>query len=375
MTMLANEKETRAMTLADYEARIHLYKEQGAMAYIGIGRTLTEAKEAGVVPHGQWETWVQEVAGFTPRQAQRCMQVAEKVPEGSAMARLDISKALLLISSGLDEEAQEAIAEKAAREDTTVKALKEELRKAKLQVVQETGAAAEIREELKRIRSERESLENQLKATIEGYQKRMDMDEEKYRQQMDEECGKAYRRGVEEKATGLEKEIRKEFQDKIDYINSERARLEEARKDLTARLEEAEKGGSARWDEGFQAGQKEAFGLRNELNKQTQYARELKKNQDDLLAAAADAEKRAADAEAELEALKAGRDPGKTPAAITLARAVNAFMAECELMPWYPAELQAEAGPIRSSLEQLDDWCTRMHGALVAAVPGEGAVE
>jgi chromosome segregation ATPase len=291
------------------------------------------------------------------------------------MARLDISKALLLISSGLDEEAQEAIAEKAAREDTTVKALKEELRKAKLQVVQETGAAAEIREELKRIRSERESLENQLKATIEGYQKRMDMDEEKYRQQMDEECGKAYRRGVEEKATGLEKEIRKEFQDKIDYINSERARLEEARKDLTARLEEAEKGGSARWDEGFQAGQKEAFGLRNELNKQTQYARELKKNQDDLLAAAADAEKRAADAEAELEALKAGRDPGKTPAAITLARAVNAFMAECELMPWYPAELQAEAGPIRSSLEQLDDWCTRMHGALVAAVPGEGAVE
>ena len=126
-------------------------------------------------------------------------------------------------------------------------------------MVQETGAAAEIREELKRIRSERESLENQLKATIEGYQKRMDMDEEKYRQQMDEECGKAYRRGVEEKATGLEKEIRKEFQDKIDYINSERAQLEEARKDLTARLEEAEKGGSARWDEGFQAGQKEAF--------------------------------------------------------------------------------------------------------------------
>ena len=376
MTMLANEKETRAMTLADYEARIHLYKEQGAMAYIGIGRTLTEAKEAGVVPHGQWETWVQEVAGFTPRQAQRCMQVAEKVPEGSAMARLDISKALLLISSGLDEESQEAIAEKAAREDTTVKALKEELRKTKLQVVQETGAAAEIREELKRIRSERESLENQLKATIEGYQKRMDMDEEKYRQQMDEECGKAYRRGVEEKATGLEKEIRKEFQDKIDYINSERARLEEARKDLTARLEEAEKGGSARWDEGFQAGQKEAFGLRNELNKQTQYARELKKNQDDLLAAAADAEKRAADAEAELEALKAGGDPGRKPMAVQLGNAVGEFMRECSSMPFYPEELQKDRGAVISLLSNLEDWVDKMYAAIgMPAVDGEGAVE
>ena len=48
----------KALTIADYEARIHLYKEQIGIGYIGIGRTLNEAKAAQVVPHGQWEDWV-----------------------------------------------------------------------------------------------------------------------------------------------------------------------------------------------------------------------------------------------------------------------------------------------------------------------------
>ena len=47
MTMLAAvTNKNGLMTLADYEARIHLYKEQIGVGYIGIGRTLIEAKEA-----------------------------------------------------------------------------------------------------------------------------------------------------------------------------------------------------------------------------------------------------------------------------------------------------------------------------------------
>ena len=53
----------RAMTVADYEARIYLYREQAVTGYIGIGRTLNEAKAAGVVPHGAWESWVEGVTG------------------------------------------------------------------------------------------------------------------------------------------------------------------------------------------------------------------------------------------------------------------------------------------------------------------------
>lgn len=371
MTMLAKTTETRAMTLADYEARIHLYKEQGAMAYIGIGRTLTEAKEAGVVPHGQWEAWVQEVAGFTPRQAQRCMQVAEKVPEGSAMARLDISKALLLISSGLDEEKQEAIAEKAAREDTTVKALKEELRKAKLQVVQETGAAAEIREALKKAEGEREHLEQQLKATISAYQTRLD-----------EETEKAYQQGQDDTVN-----INREMQEKIDILQQQLKQMDQARQanldhanDLNARTTKVirEKDEQIRrLEEAYKVTGKALEEARETVPEKAALEMEaLKRNQDDLLAAAADAEKRAADAEAELEALRAGGDPGRKPMAIQLGSAVGEFMRECSSMPFYPEELQKDRGAVISLLSNLEDWVDKMYAAIgMPAVDGEGAVE
>ena len=119
MTMLAERNENKALTLADYEARIHLYKEQIGTGYIGIGRTLNEARAAGAVPHGEWEAWVTRVTGLTPRQAQRCMQAAREIREGSAMARLEMSKALMLLSSGLSEESREEVAAQAAREADT----------------------------------------------------------------------------------------------------------------------------------------------------------------------------------------------------------------------------------------------------------------
>ena len=130
MTMLAavEHKDTHIMTLADYEARIYLYKEQIGVGYIGIGRTLIEAKEADVVPHGEWETWVTRTTGLNPRQAQRCMQAAREIKDGSALARLEMSKALLVLSSGLDQETQEQIAQHAADEGATVKQLRKEIR-------------------------------------------------------------------------------------------------------------------------------------------------------------------------------------------------------------------------------------------------------
>lgn len=385
MTMLAETKRAGALTLADYEARIHLYKEQIGTGYIGIGRTLIEAKEARVVPHGQWETWMTETTGLTARQAQRCMQAAAEIRDGSAMARLEMSKALMLLGSGLDDDAREEIARKAADEGTTVRDLREELRKAKLQIVQETGAAAEIREELKKAQGERDSLAAQMRATMGAYQ-----------QKLDEEAGAAYRRGADDAKTEAQADIRKEFQGKIDYINGERQRAEERIRTLQAELEAARKSGSAQWDRGYQAGIDQGAEIRREVNEQRtreidtlqealdasekeleeqrQRAEELKKRQGTILAAAEEAEKRAADAEAELEALREGQDPDRAPAAIVLAKAVNTFFGECELMPWYPDDLRADRGMIISSVEQLEDWCRRMRQAMDAALEGEGAV-
>ena len=62
--------------------------------------------------------------GLNPRQAQRCMQAAREIKDGSALARLEMSKALLVLSSGLNQEAQEQIARQAADEGATVKQLR-----------------------------------------------------------------------------------------------------------------------------------------------------------------------------------------------------------------------------------------------------------
>ncbi|MBQ8953698.1 MAG: DUF3102 domain-containing protein [Clostridia bacterium] len=139
------EQETGLMTLADYEARIYVYKAQINTGFIGIGRTLNEAKEAKVVPHGQWETWVTTVTGMGLQYAQRCMRAAKEIKDGSALARLDMTKALMLLSSGLNEDTQEELAEKAAEESTTVKELRAEIerQKADLAVFERAAMAAE----------------------------------------------------------------------------------------------------------------------------------------------------------------------------------------------------------------------------------------
>ena len=355
MTMLAKRTETRALTLADYEARIRIYKEQIGTGYIGIGRTLIEAKEAKVVPHGQWETWVTETTGLTPRNAQRCMQAATEIRDGSALAQLEMSKALMLLSSGLDEETREGIAEKAVEEGATVRDLREQLKQAKLKLVQETGATAEIREQLKRSEEEKDSLAQQMRATEEGYRARLDEARED-----------AFRRGEQAGGADAAAEIRK----------------------LQSRLDQAKRLADDQ-NAAARSMMLQRDGLQNELNKQKQYAEELRKELDAgpavpegyakdreiLLAAAEDAERRAADAEAELEALRAGGAGQPDPVWKVLKVAVTRFMADCEMMPLDPAAMAPEKDRILANVTRVEKWADMMRMALAGVVPGEGAVE
>ena len=376
MTMLAETKEGRVLSLADYEARIQLYKEQIGTGYIGIGRTLNEAKEAKVVPHGQWESWVTQTTGLTPRQAQRCMQAATEIREGSAMARLEMSKALMLLGSGLDEDTREEIAERAAEEGATVKELREELKKAKLQVVQETGAAMEIRDALRKAEEDRASLEQQMRATVSAYQARMD-----------EEVGKAYQRGVSEKAVGLEKEIRKEFQGAIETLKQKYAQADRARQEILDNSNKA----SDRTTKVIQE-KEERIRQLEEAYKMTgdalEAAREtvpeaaaleleaLKRNQADLLAAAEEAEKRAADAEAELEAMRAGGAGQPDPAWKVIRVATDRFMTDCQLLPVTDAAgVMRDEKRISGCLDILESWIRMTRDVFAGAVAAEGAVQ
>lgn len=126
MEMIKNEANTLApMTLEMVEYRIRTNVDGATRCLMEIGRALNDAKQHDLVPHGQWESWVQDVAHMEVRYAQRLMKVAREVEDGSAMLRLDLTKVEAILH--LPEGEREAMAEKAEAESLTVRQLKDEI--------------------------------------------------------------------------------------------------------------------------------------------------------------------------------------------------------------------------------------------------------
>lgn len=149
-------------TLQNIERRIALHM-QGAYANIlEVGRCLIEAKEANVVPHGQWEAWVQRTAGMSERTAQRLMQAAREVSPESAMARLPITKITAILA--LPEPQREAVAVKAVEENQSLRELQatidamrgdlEDSRKQVQRAERERNDALAVNERISRSRSD-----------------------------------------------------------------------------------------------------------------------------------------------------------------------------------------------------------------------------
>lgn len=131
--------------LQNIERRIS-YHIQGAYANIlEVGRCLIEAKEANLVPYGQWESWVQRTTGMSERSAQRLMQAAREVAPDSAMAKLPISKIQAILA--LPEPEREPVAEKAVAENQSLRTLQREVEKLRkdLELSRETEAFANRR--------------------------------------------------------------------------------------------------------------------------------------------------------------------------------------------------------------------------------------
>ena len=119
--------EPKAITnLSIIEYRMDRALQDLRTGYLELGRCLIEAKEAQLVPHGQWESWVREHACMSERQAQKLMQIARTVESGTALARLDISKIQTLLA--LPEGQREELAEKAESENLSLRQLQDEVR-------------------------------------------------------------------------------------------------------------------------------------------------------------------------------------------------------------------------------------------------------
>lgn len=162
-------------TLANIERRI-AYHIQGAYSnVIEVGRCLIEAKESGLVPHGQWEAWVNRVAGMNERSAQRLMKAAREVAPESAMAKLPISKIQAILA--LPEPQREAVAEKAVEENqslrelqATVDAMRDDLKKSKIAAERaewERDRALTVAKNVQKMRDQYTKKCNELEQKIE----------------------------------------------------------------------------------------------------------------------------------------------------------------------------------------------------------------
>ncbi len=190
----------------------------------------------------------------------------------------------------------------------------------------------------------------------------------------------------------------------IRKLTEERNKAAEAANAETMRADQAEKDAKMFNQEAANLRNKVSV-LQNELNKQTQYNEDLrgkllyaennrvevekrvevvpedyerlKKEQKELLDAAAKAEERANEAEAELERIQLNGDGGKQsekPVGIMLNEAVNVFLGSCDMMTFDPVGIQRDAFAVKHALENLQEWIDRMQETLATPVITEANV-
>ena len=173
-------------SLQNIERRISYHIQGAYQNILEVGRCLIEAKDSGLVKHGEWEAWVQRTTGMSERNAQRLMQAAREVAPDSAMAKLPITKIQTILA--LPEPEREAIAEKAVAENMSLRKLQNEvdgLRKIKLAAEREArqanqradnaarsleramGEANRYRRDMEIIQCEKQTLETQLEGARE----------------------------------------------------------------------------------------------------------------------------------------------------------------------------------------------------------------
>lgn len=160
------------------ETRIHMHIASAAQNLIEVGRCLNEAKQRGLVPHGEWEDWVRQHTGLHILKAQRLMKVAREVPEGSMMEKLPITKISAILA--LPEAEREGMAEKAVSENLSVRKLQEEVereRKRSEQLMEKHNEAVAARRELQgkynRVHDEMEAAGKQAQATIDDLKRQL----------------------------------------------------------------------------------------------------------------------------------------------------------------------------------------------------------
>lgn len=278
---------------------------------IALGRDFMDAKE--LLGHGKFLPWL-ETLGVSSSTASNYMKVAREIQPGTLMASLPYSKALALLSAPA-EDREELAAQAEDKSAAEIRKLIEERNRAAEAANTESARADRAEHDAKRFYDENADLRRQL--------------------------------DVMDRARQANLEHSNKMSDKNNMLCLEIDQLKEkliiAENEKTVEV----------------------------IEKAPADYERLKKNQADLMEAAARAEERAAELEEQLEAARSGGQAQEVPAMITLGKAMNAFFSECEMMPFYPAAMIGDSAAILNKIEQMEEWCRRMHDVLDAAASGK----
>ena len=124
------------------ETNLEQCKKNIALSMWQIGNLLNQAKDEGVVPHGEWTAWATTHSGLNERGVQLAMRQARELTQDSPLLELDDSKINALIRIPAEE--REAFAMRIDAENATSREV--------------ADAVAQYRRELAEIRKERNAL-------------------------------------------------------------------------------------------------------------------------------------------------------------------------------------------------------------------------
>ena len=319
-------------SMEEITASVRIHMRNMVNNALDLGVDLTEAKEA--CAHGEWIPWLKSV-GISSSTAANYMRIAREIHADSKIAQLPYTKILALMA--VPPEEREALAD--AAEDMSaaeIRRLTEERNRAAEAANTETARADQAEADAKQFSQEAASLRVQIQNMKENL---AHAESERHKAAVDlTKMSQAYER-QKKRIDQLHDELEQEH-GKLLFAENNRIEVEvervpedyEAVKAQLATMEQQEK---------------------------------------DLVNAAAEAEERAAAAEAELDALRAGETSENLSR--TLRIAVNTFMTDCQTMPAHPEQLIRDRERVERNVKMIESWCAAMRDALTLH-PVEGAV-
>ena len=305
-------------TREEITASVRIHMRNMVSSALEIGADLIEMKEA--CQHGEWIPWLKEV-GLSTSTAANYMRIAREISPDSRMAQLPYSKILALMAA--PKEDREQLAEAAdSMSAAEIRRLTDERNRAAEAANAETARADQAEKDAKMFYMENGSLRTQLKELEAQKSKLID----------DIKRGGDREAELNRRVAGLKNELN----GKTQYAEELRGKLIEAENNV----------------------------IEVEVVKAPDDYDELKRQKQELIDAAADAEARAAEAEAALDELRAENARNGASEYDKLHLAMKTFMFSCELMACRPEGLVRDAERVRRDLDRLRQWCDAMDGAL-----------